>query len=69
MSPHNPLNQLRCLDSSSPEFHDQISDILSGEEYKQWVPNIQGGDLVGLIDYLDKVRCRVSPLCFPLKLP
>jgi hypothetical protein len=56
MSPHNPLNRLRRLDRSSPKFHDQVSNILSGEEYKQWVPNIQGDDLVGLVDYLDKVR-------------
>jgi hypothetical protein len=62
MSSHSPLKRLRRLDRSSSEFQDQVSNILYGEEYKQWVPNIQGDDLVGLVDYLDKVRCRVSPL-------
>jgi len=65
----NPLDQLRRLDRSSPKFHDQVSNILSGEEYKQWVLNVQDDDLVGLTDYLDKVRRRVSPLCLPLKPP
>jgi len=54
-----PLQKLRRLDKSSPTFRDQISDILYGEEYKQWVPTVQGDDLVGLVDYLDKVRCRI----------
>ena len=69
MSSRIPLKQLRRLDRSSPEFHDQVSNILYGQEYQQWVPTIQGDDLVGLVDYLDKVRCRVSLLCSPLKLP
>ena len=66
MSFRNPLEQ---LGKSSSEFHNKVSNILYGEEYKQWVPTIQGDDLVGLVDYLDKVRCRVSLLRSPLKLP
>jgi len=62
MSPPNPLEQLRLLDRSSSKFHDRVGNILYGEDYKQWVPNLQGGDLVWLIDYLDKVRRRVSLL-------
>jgi len=65
----SPLKQLRRLDRSSSKFHDRISSILYGEEYKQWVPTIQGDDLVGLVDYLDKVRCRVSLLRSPLNPP
>ena len=55
--PPNTLEQLRSLDRSSPTFHDQLSDILRGEEYERWVPNLAGDDLVRLIGYLDKV-CR-----------
>jgi hypothetical protein len=55
------LKQLRHLDRSSSEFRDQlVNNVLYGEEYKQWIPTIQRDDLVGLIDHLDKVRCRVS---------
>ena len=69
MSSRGPLKELRCLDRSSSKFHDQVSNILYGEEYKLWVPTIQGDDLVGLVDYLDKVCCHVSFLRSPLKPP
>lgn len=60
MSSFNPLGQLRRLDGSSPGFHDQLSHVLYGEEYKKWVSSIDGEDLVWLVDYLDKVRCHVA---------
>ena len=63
-----PLKQLRRLDKSSSKFHDQVSNVLYGEEYKQWVPTIRGDDLVGLVDYLDTVCCRVSLPHSPLRL-
>jgi len=69
MPSHNPLKQLLHLDRSSTDFHDQVSNILQGEEYNQWVPSIQGDDLVGIVNYLDKVRRHVSPSHSPLKLP
>ena len=60
-SPSLPvLEQLRRLDKSLPGFHDQLSSILYGEEYQQCVPNLQGDDLVWLVDYLDKVRRHIS---------
>ena len=68
MSFSNPLEQLRRLDMSSSGLHDQISNILYGEVYRQWVPTTQGDVLVGLVDCLDKVRCRVPLLRSPLKL-
>jgi len=68
MPSHNPLTRLRHLDTSSSTFQDQISNILYGEEYKQWIPNLQGDDLMGLVDYLDKVRRRISLLRSPLNL-
>jgi len=68
MPPHNLLNQLRGLDPSSSTFRDQVSNILYGEEYKRWMPNIQGDDLAGLVDYLDKVRHPVLLVRSPLNL-
>ena len=59
MSSYNPYEQLCRLDRSSSRFHDEVSNILYGGEYKQSVPNLQDNDLVRLIDYLDEVRRRV----------
>jgi len=56
-SPDPPtLQGLDRLDRSSPEFHNQLSNTLYGEEYQQCVPNLRDDDLVWLIVYLDKVR-------------
>ena len=56
-SPHlNPLEQLLRLNSSSPEFNDQVSNTLHGEGYRQWAKRISGTDAVRLIDFLDRVR-------------
>jgi len=68
MPSHNPLNQLLGLDKSSLTFHDQVNTMLCGEEYTRWIPDIQGDDLVGLVEYLDKVRRRVSLFSSPLNL-
>ena len=51
----NPLQQLDLLNRSSSELQDQLSNILYGKEYQQCVPNLQGDDLVWLVEYLDKV--------------
>lgn len=57
--PSSPaLQQLRRLDRSSSDFHDQLSNVLYGEEYQQCVRNLQGDESVWLVDYLDKVCCR-----------
>ena len=61
------LQQLRHLDKSSPDFHDQLRKVLYGEEYMQCVPNLQGDDLVWLIDYLDKVCHRITSSYSQLK--
>ena len=59
MSSPNPsaLQQLQNLDRSSPNFHDQLSKVLSGEEYERSAPNLEGDNLMSLVDCLDKVRC------------
>jgi len=66
MSSYNPLTHLRHLDTTSPTFQDQVSNILYGEEYTRWVSDIQGEDLMELVDYLDKVGRRISLLRSPL---
>ena len=62
MSPpsSSALQQLHCLNRSSPDFHDQLCNVLYGREYVQCVPSIEGEDLAWLVDYLDKVRRRVA---------
>ena len=69
-SPNSPtLQQLDHLDSSSTDFHNQLCNVLHGEEYSRCMPNLQGDDLVRLVDYLDKVRRRrVTFPNSPLKL-
>ena len=53
------LQQLYHLDKSSLDFHDQLCNVFYGSEYNQYVPNLQGDDLVWLVDYLDKVRSHI----------
>ena len=64
----NTFDQLRYLDRSSSEFHDQLSEILCGEEYERWVSNLDCDDLVWLVGYLDKVCGCIALLHSPLKL-
>ena len=55
MSPSNPLQTLRDLDKTSPHFHNQLIDLLRGNEYRDVIPSLQGEDLAWLVDYLDGV--------------
>jgi hypothetical protein len=60
-SPTPPaLQRLHRLNRSLSGFHDQLSNALYGREYRQCVPNLQGDDLAWLVDYLDKVCCRIA---------
>jgi len=70
MSPPDPpvLQELYRLDGTSPDFQGQLSRILHGQEYVQCVPNLQGDDLVWLVDYLDEVRRYTALPHSPLKL-
>ena len=68
-SPGPPgLQQLYHLNRSSPDFHDQLSSVIYGEEYQKCAPNLQGEDLMCLVDYLDEVRRHISPSRSQLKL-
>ena len=66
-SSRNPLEQLCRLDPSAPKFRVRARKIFFGEEYRQWVISAHGDDLVGLVDYLDKVCSRFSFTRSPLK--
>jgi len=54
------LQQLGHLDRSSSKFHDQLSNVLNGEVYQKSVANLDGNELVLLVDYLDEVCCSIS---------
>lgn len=54
--PSNPLQQLRDFNKTSPQFHQQLSDFLRGEEYRNLLPKLQSKDLASLVEYLDSVR-------------
>ena len=66
--PSSPaLQRLHRLDGSSPDFHDQLQNAIRGEEYVQCEQNLEGDDLVWLVDYLDEVRRHVALPHSPLK--
>jgi hypothetical protein len=67
-SPNSPvLQRLDRLNKTSLDFPDQFCNIIYGEEYVQCAWNLEGDDLVWLVEYLDKVRRRVALLHSPLK--
>ena len=67
-SPISPvLQQLDRLNRSSPDFHNQLSNVLYGEEYTQCARGLRNGDLVWLVEYLDQVRRHVALPCTPLQ--
>lgn len=55
-----PLQQLRSLNRASPEFFDQLNNVLHDKACEESIRNLEGNDLVSVIDYLDKVRCDTS---------
>ena len=55
MNPPNPLQKLRDLDRTSPQFDNQLINFLRGNEYKDATPSLQGENLAWLVGYLDNV--------------
>ena len=53
------LRKLFHLNTSAPEFHRKLYNILYGEEYVQGVKNLQSDELALLVDYLDNVCIRL----------
>ena len=62
MYPSDPLQSLRDLDRTSPHFHNQLVDLLRGDEYRDDIPNLKGRGLSWLVDYLDNVSIPHSLL-------
>ena len=52
----SPLQHLYDLDKASPQFYQQLSDFLCGEEYGNPSSKLQSCDLASLAEYLDSVR-------------
>ena len=58
----NPLQQIRNLDTTSPQFHEQLSGYLREKEFQGAVGNLQGEDLTWFVEYLDGVSLQtISP--------
>ena len=59
------LQRFNSLDTSSAQFSDQLTDLLSGEEYKSCITRFQDEDGAWLVDYLDDVSmyCALFTLC------
>ena len=55
MIPHDPFHQLHDLDRSSPEFHEQLSNFLCGDDYQSAFLDLGGEDLAWFVEYLDNV--------------
>ena len=67
-SPGSPaLRGLHRLDKSSPDFGNQLNDMLYEEEYIRRGESLGCDDLVWLVDYLDEVCCRLVLSRSPLK--
>jgi hypothetical protein len=57
-----PLKPLDDLDKTSPQFHEQLSNFLSGTVYQNLVPSLQSEGLTWLVEYLDTVRLKITLL-------
>jgi len=56
------LQELHRLNRTSFEFQDGLRNLLYGEAYRECAQNLKSGDVVWLVDYLDKVCCHITPL-------
>lgn len=62
------LRKFPSIDASPSDLNDQLFKALYEEEYAQCLPNLEGDDIVWLVDYLDKVRsCGLPSSHSPLK--
>jgi len=56
----NPLQILHDLDRSSPQFHNQLSNLLRREEFRNFVSNPSSEGLGQLAEYLDNVSLQMT---------
>ena len=61
------LQELHGLDGSSPDFSDQLNNLLCREDYLSCEKDIDDNDVMWLVDYLDTVCSRTTVPCSPLK--
>ena len=55
MVPHDPFEQLRNLDKTSPQFHEQLNNFLHGDVCQSVLSGLESEDLVWFVEYLDGV--------------
>lgn len=60
MSSFTPLQQLCRLNKLSPQFPNQLTGLLRGQEYLDHVASLKDEYLLWLVEYLDDVRPRVA---------
>ena len=59
MGPQNPyIQQFSELDTSSPQFPDQLSDLLDEEGYRDSISDLSNQDATWLVEYLGEVRTK-----------
>lgn len=56
----NKLQQLRDLDTASPQFNEQLSSCLRGNDFRGATQNFQGDDLTWLVEHLDSVSPQTT---------
>ena len=56
------LQKLHRLAVSSPDYCDNLYEVLHEEDYQECAANLRGDDLTWLVDYLDKVCSLHRPL-------
>lgn len=59
MAPHSLLRKLYELNRASPQFHQQLSSFFRGSEYLTVFPDLHGGNLAWLVEYLDNVSLQM----------
>lgn len=51
----NPIQTMIQLDRTSPQFPDQLFDILARREFDESIESLKTNDVVPIVEYLDKV--------------
>ncbi|KAF9647775.1 kinase-like protein [Thelephora ganbajun] len=56
-----PVAPFRRLDKFSPQFPDQLTSLLHGQRYRDYVADLQAKDSSRLVEYLDDVLGTLQP--------
>ena len=60
MAPHDLLQKLYELNRASPQFHQQLGSFFRGSEYLTVLPDLRGGNLAWLVEYIDYVSLQTD---------